>query len=94
MFELGDDAAKLHKALAKVIKKNKIDEVLLIGSLMKNLNSELRKTKIRVKHFRTREELKKEIINREFSKSVMLVKGSRGMRMEDFVKIIEGKISG
>jgi len=94
MFELGDDAPKLHKALAKVIKKNKIDEVLLIGSLMKNLNSELRKTKIRVKHFRTREELKKEIINREFSKSVMLVKGSRGMRMEDFVKIIEGKISG
>ncbi len=94
MFELGNDAPKLHKSLVPVIRKNKIDEVLLIGSLMKNLYSELRKTKICVKHFITRDKLKKEILNCELSKSAVLVKGSRGMKMEEFVTVIEGKISG
>ena len=38
MFELGNEAEKLKK-LSKIIKQNKIDEVILIGSLMKNLNN-------------------------------------------------------
>ena len=78
-----------HKKLAAIINKNKIDAVYTIGSLMKKLNEELVKSEIQTKHFSVRDQLKEFLKEEKFEDSVVLVKGSRGMKMEEFVKIIE-----
>ena len=91
MFELGKDSVRLHKELAMEIFKNKISSVYTIGSLMNNLNKVLKSQKIESKHFRNRESLKSFLSHFDFAGSVVLVKGSRGMRMEEFEQIIEKK---
>ena len=91
MFELGGEAEKLHIGLAGSIKKNNINTVFTIGKMMKRLNNVLSSSKIETKHFTDREKLKKVLSNFDFSNSVVLVKGSRGMKMEEFVKVIEAE---
>lgn len=91
MFELGKDSIRLHEELAKEIIKNNISSVYTIGSLMNNLNKILKNQEIESKHFRNRESLILFLSNFDFAGSVVLVKGSRGMRMEEFEQIIENK---
>ena len=88
MFELGKDKLKFHRSLSSVIKKNFIDEVYSIGLGMKVLNESLKNQKILIKHFRTRNSLEKFIRNFDPTNSVILIKGSRGMKMEEFVSIL------
>ncbi|HVO75476.1 MAG TPA: UDP-N-acetylmuramoyl-tripeptide--D-alanyl-D-alanine ligase [Ignavibacteriaceae bacterium] len=92
MFELGEEGPAQHKKLAAVINKNKIDAVFTIGPLMKNLNEGLNKVKIETEHFTEREQFKKFLKEKRFDDSVVLVKGSRGMKMEEFVGIIEAGV--
>ena len=58
---------------------------------MSNLNRELSKSKINVIHFQNRKSLRNFIDKVEFNDEVVLVKGSRGMKMEEFVKQIRSK---
>ena len=88
MFELGKDKEKFHRSLSSVIMKNMIDEVYSIGPGMKVLNESLKKQKILIKHFRIRRSLEKFIKNFDPNNSVILIKGSRGMRMEEFVSLL------
>jgi UDP-N-acetylmuramoyl-tripeptide--D-alanyl-D-alanine ligase len=91
MLELGEKAPDLHRKLAAGLKKNKFDEVYLVGSLMKNLYDALRQKNISSKYFSSRKRLANFLTGNDFTDSVILVKGSRGMKMEEFVKIIEEK---
>jgi UDP-N-acetylmuramoyl-tripeptide--D-alanyl-D-alanine ligase len=89
MFELGNESKAKHLDLARLINKTKVDEVYSIGKMMKLMNQKLNgKTKIH-QHFADRESLKKHLQKFEIKNSVVLVKGSRGMKMEEFVSIIE-----
>jgi len=88
MFELGGSAENLHKEIAVDINKMKIDSVYSIGKESKKLNDKLTKVKEK-KHFRNRRLLEKQLCEIELSDSVILVKGSRGMKMEDFVNVLE-----
>lgn len=89
MFELGNESKRKHLELANVINKIKVDEVYSIGRMMKLMNKALNgKTKIH-QHFSNRESLKKYLQSFNINNSVVLVKGSRGMKMEEFVSIIE-----
>jgi len=92
MFELGAESRKEHERLAASIKKNKIDEVYLFGSGMKHLAAKLKEQNIFSKHFASREKLENFINNRAIHNSVVLVKGSRGMKMEEFVNQLERKL--
>ena len=92
MFELGTESKKEHELLATSIKKNKIDEVYLLGKQMKNLAEKLQAEKISCKHFSTREKLGHSLDNLSLQNSVILIKGSRGMKMEEFVNQIERKL--
>jgi UDP-N-acetylmuramoyl-tripeptide--D-alanyl-D-alanine ligase len=94
MFELGTKGKNLHRKLAPLIRQNKIDRIFLLGSLMNNLRLELNKSNNASKHFVNRKYLQNSLLNQDYENSVILVKGSRGMKMEEFVKIIEDKISG
>lgn len=89
MLELGKNADELHCRLAPALKMNKFNEIYLIGPLMKHLGEELEKRRIRSKYFTNRNQLNTFLKGYDFSDSVILVKGSRGMKMEEFVKTIE-----
>lgn len=88
MLELGEKSVELHKKLKSHIIKTKPALVLTIGKFMKYLAGELSKSRTDVLHFRTRKSLKKYLGEFNVNNSVILVKGSRGMRMEEFVEQI------
>jgi UDP-N-acetylmuramoyl-tripeptide--D-alanyl-D-alanine ligase len=91
MLELGINSIKLHQGLKEVIKKTGVDEVYTIGSKMKYLNKNLIGKKIVAKHFSSRSSLLNHIKKMNFNDSVVLVKGSRGIHMEEFVSEIKNK---
>lgn len=93
MFELGNEGAALHKKIADTIIKNKIGCVYTIGTLMKNISDKLKNKKITHKHFSNRTKLNEFLNKTDLTNSVILIKGSRGMKMEDFVKVIEERYS-
>ncbi|MDQ7815395.1 MAG: UDP-N-acetylmuramoyl-tripeptide--D-alanyl-D-alanine ligase [Melioribacteraceae bacterium] len=89
IFELGKHSPKIHKELSKIFSYDKNLFVLTIGKMMSNLTAELRKKKIKSIHFHLREALSLYLQYEEIDNSVILVKGSRGMKMEEFVNILE-----
>jgi len=92
MLELGNMELLYHKGLGSVIWKNKINIVYTIGTRMKELHKELEDTGIETKHFLRRDALSEFLNDKDITDSVILVKGSRGMKMEEFVTIIREKI--
>lgn len=92
MLELGNSSIKLHERLSSTIKQSEINEVYTIGSKMKSLHKRLQGTEIITKHFVNKKSLMDHLSKINFSDSVVLVKGSRGMQMEDFVSAIKKKI--
>jgi UDP-N-acetylmuramoyl-tripeptide--D-alanyl-D-alanine ligase len=88
MFELGEESAAKHKELASSVKRNKISEVYTIGRFTKNLYESLKGGKIKARHFSSRKSLSKFLSEFGLNNSAILVKGSRGMKMEEFAQII------
>lgn len=93
IFELGSQSSKLHKELEQIFKPAKNLVVLTIGNMTQYLVKELRKKKIRSIHFFLREALSLYLQYEEIENSVILVKGSRGMKMEEFVNILEKRFA-
>lgn len=89
MFELGSESKNKHLELASIIKNTGVDEVYTIGKLMKFMDKRLNGVIKTHKHFNERTSLKKLLASLNINNSVLLVKGSRGMKMEEFVSIIE-----
>ncbi len=88
MFELGNDTIEFHKAIATQINKSDINEVIIIGSLMKHLYKELKNSNIIANYFDTPDSLTQYLLSKNLTNSTVLVKGSRGMKMEKFVNIL------
>jgi UDP-N-acetylmuramoyl-tripeptide--D-alanyl-D-alanine ligase len=89
MFELGEKAVAYHKELAELISSVKPVKVLLIGKFMKYLTTELKAKSVSFKHFSDRNKMSQTLSNYDFSNSIVLVKGSRGMKMEEMVEAIK-----
>lgn len=89
MFELGKRSEKFHKDLSKVVKSAGITHSFLIGKNMNALYNELIKKKLPVKYFRSRNQLSNHLSKINIEESSLLIKGSRGMAMEDFVKTLK-----
>ena len=85
MFELGRQSKHLHESLAKEIIQNKINSVYLVGKMMRYLFKKLKSSDIEAAYFEDRESLKNFLKFKSFARSVVLVKGSRGMKMEEFI---------
>ncbi len=84
MLELGEKSREYHRKLKEVLNKSRADHIFLYGNEMKELWSACEDDK-RVRYFTD----KKDIIEKidSFSeKTVILLKGSRGMKLEEIIK--------
>jgi UDP-N-acetylmuramoyl-tripeptide--D-alanyl-D-alanine ligase len=91
MLELGTSSTDLHKKLAAVVKKHKIDRLYTIGILSKNIYLKLKGSPVKTRHFISRSSLKRFLQDQKFDNTVLLFKGSRGMKMEEFLNVTEAK---
>jgi UDP-N-acetylmuramoyl-tripeptide--D-alanyl-D-alanine ligase len=85
MFELGEREISEHVRIGDNLANSKIDRILLVGKLMSNINKNSLKGKIL--YFDSANHAAENIKSIINNGDIILVKGSRGMRME---KIIEG----
>jgi UDP-N-acetylmuramoyl-tripeptide--D-alanyl-D-alanine ligase len=93
MFELGEVALKEHVNLKKPIIDANVNSLFLIGKNMKNLYEKIKNNKnIETKYFSNREKMKEYLLSVDFKNSAVLIKGSRGMKMEDFLEIVKQKL--
>ncbi|MGC9081382.1 UDP-N-acetylmuramoyl-tripeptide--D-alanyl-D-alanine ligase [Sulfurihydrogenibium sp.] len=87
MLELGQFSEKLHREIAREILKTDIDYVFLYGEETKYILQELKDKKF-VLHT-TKENIAKEIKKLEKLNPTVLVKGSRGMKMEEVIEYLK-----
>ncbi|MCO5142513.1 MAG: UDP-N-acetylmuramoyl-tripeptide--D-alanyl-D-alanine ligase [Oligoflexia bacterium] len=82
MLEMGAGEEALHRELAKQFSDNSVAGVFLFGNRMKWLQNELEKTSTPSQHFQTHEDLAKALKTKLSTGDKVLLKGSRGMKME------------
>ena len=87
MLELGDASKKLHKGLSAVIESAEIDAVITVGEAMEALQVAVGKDK-RAGHFASSEAAAPAVAEYLASGDVLLVKGSRGLKMEKIVQFL------
>ena len=86
MYELGDESEKSHFEVGKYA-KDKVDTLIVIGKYIKNFKDGFNNDNIIM--YNTKEECIKELENIIKLDDVVLVKASRGVKLEDVVKKLE-----
>ncbi len=91
MLELGEHEEAFHRALAGKLGTTRVDTIFLYGERMRWLFDELKKrsSRAQVGHFGTHSELADALAREMHSGDALLIKGSRGMKMEEVWKRIE-----
>ncbi len=90
MLELGEQEELFHCSLAPVLEKLKIDSVLLYGPRMKWLEQQLKKTNlIPTEHFESHEQIAAALKPILTAHDSVLIKGSRGMKMEKLFALLQ-----
>ncbi len=87
MFELGSNAPSLHKNISEKIIANNINQLFVAGNLMLNLYKAVPES-IRGGHAVDSTSLASLLKKALQDGDVLLVKGSRGMKMENVIKIL------
>ena len=87
MLELGENSSLEHKNIGEYIKTLEIDMVITYGELSKNINKSLN-SNIKNLHVETHEEAAKLLIESAGTNDIVLLKGSRGMQMENTIKFL------
>ena len=90
MLELGDYSETEHKNMGKLLVENKIDYVLTFGNLAKCISDECNRMNHKnSRHFENKSKITEFLKNMIKKNDLVLVKGSRGMKMEEIVKDLE-----
>ncbi|WP_320047378.1 UDP-N-acetylmuramoyl-tripeptide--D-alanyl-D-alanine ligase [uncultured Ilyobacter sp.] len=84
MLELGEKSGEYHKNIKDYLIRSKAEYIFLYGREMKNLWSVCREDK-RVYYFKDKDSISEKIESIK-EKSVILLKGSRGMKLEEIIK--------
>lgn len=89
MFELGANECELHSQVGLHAANNKIDVVICIGNLAKNISDEAKTEDNNVYYFENKESFEKEI--REILKpgDSILVKASNGMKFKTIIELLK-----
>lgn len=90
MYELGESTINEHRNIKDYVIRNKIDFLITVGGLMKNLN-EVLSNQLKCKHFDNKDMLKKEIDYCLRDEDIVLVKGSHGTKIYEIVQLLKGK---
>ncbi|WP_248926606.1 UDP-N-acetylmuramoyl-tripeptide--D-alanyl-D-alanine ligase [Paenibacillus hamazuiensis] len=92
MLELGPREAEFHREIGTLLDPGKIEAVYVFGTLAKHMAEEAAKTfgADRVKWFEDKNELTKALAAQAAPDDVVLVKGSRGMKLEQVVFGLQG----
>ena len=85
MLELGSESEALHRIVVEQVGGLSPDEVILIG---KEFASALQKEKIDCKSFATTDDAKEYLSAHKFEDAAILVKGSRGSRLEKLFEVL------
>lgn len=93
MFELGEDENELHSDVGVYLSDKKIDVLICVGKLSKNIYDSVHNDKMIKYHFETLEKCNECLINiinkaRKNNKPAVLVKASHGMHFERILDII------
>ena len=87
MLELGEIAGRAHREMGKLAAESGIDMLLCYGELSRELAETARANGLaQACHFRSKEELTKELLRQARSGDCILFKGSRGMRLEEVIE--------
>lgn len=91
MLELGRFEETMHRGLADPILRHKVKNVFLYGPRMKKLEDELRSRHFggTLAHFDSQEKMAERLRGSARSGDRILIKGSRGMRMENVWKALQ-----
>ncbi len=86
MYELGEESEKAHFEVGEYA-KDKLDILIVIGRYIKNFKDGFNNDNIIM--YKTKEECIKELENIVKLNDVVLIKASRGVKLEDVVKKLE-----
>jgi len=89
MYELGNQSKKLHSEVGQFINELRLNEVYTVGKFSENIFKQLNGRVPVKKHFEEKSSLLKSLKNMSLKKSVVLIKGSRGMKMEEIYSTLE-----
>jgi len=91
MLELGDGELELHGGIGRYLDRSKADRVLLYGPLSEAAYEEARKTygEDDVRHFDDKKALAELLLAELAPEDLVLVKASRGMKMEQIVTTLQ-----
>ncbi len=82
MFELGKNSVKMHQEIVDFIDKLNFQKTILVGKIFSNC-----KSKKEIEFIQTSKEAKKWFQNQCFEYATILIKGSRGMKMEELLNL-------
>ncbi|MFS1513474.1 UDP-N-acetylmuramoyl-tripeptide--D-alanyl-D-alanine ligase [Chengkuizengella sp. SCS-71B] len=93
MLELGENERELHQDIGRRLDPHKIDYVFTYGDLAEEVAFEAQNHYLpdHVKSFKNKEKLLKELLTIVTEKDVILIKGSRGMKLEDIVDELKNR---
>lgn len=91
MLELGNEELAYHEEIAEYIDTSKIHSVFTFGRLSKVISDSVSGTSLKgkAKHFTSKEELASECRRILASDDVVLLKGSRGMKLEEVCDLLK-----
>ncbi|MCX8010129.1 MAG: hypothetical protein N3A61_03165, partial [Ignavibacteria bacterium] len=85
MLELGKASVKFHKQIAELAKKSKVDVLFTYGDLTVSTFKRAKELKLNAFHFTDKTNLINELRKLLSPKTLVLVKGSRKMKMEEVI---------
>jgi UDP-N-acetylmuramoyl-tripeptide--D-alanyl-D-alanine ligase len=94
MLELGEEAANLHRDIGHYLVEMGVDEIFTFGNLSRHINSGAREKGLprnRAHHFSDFSLMSEELIRFLVPGDVVLVKASRGMKLERIYEFLKEK---
>ena len=90
ILELGNLSKEIHEELGLYLKNKKIDKVIFVGKEVKYSYLKLKKENfLNLEYFNNKEELKTEFKGLIEKDAIILLKGSRGTRMEELIEYLK-----
>lgn len=90
MLELGENSEKYHREIAHYLKDNGIKKVFFFGDLTSVSHDEAKKLELETIHFDDKKKLAETILHSVPKGSLILLKGSRKMKMEELIESLKG----